>query len=348
MRSTVWLVWLVACAVVLWMTRNPLYLALALLCIEWVRVALARSAALTQHAAPSALSDSPLLPARLVMFMVPLSAVLNALWTRAGDTILFRLPAWLPLIGGAVTLEALTFGALSGLVLAGFITAFNVINRALPVRALINLVPRAFHPLAVIVSIAITYVPFTIRQAQAVREAQMIRGHELRRVRDWLPLFMPLLAGGLERALQLAEAITARGFANPNRSNLKLEALTLLGIVLAGIGWLLRLLLPQQAVWGWAGLLLGIGLTALSVWRLGAHIPRTRYRLERWTLRDGVVIGAAALAMAGLYVKVFNRASLFYDPYPVLELPQFDPFIGLCILCLAVPAVILMGDKSES
>ena len=341
MRSTTWLLWLVACAAVLWTTRNPLYLMLALLCIEWVR------AALTQRIPPAPLAYSPLSPARLVVFMVPLSAVLNALWTRAGDTVLLRLPAWLPLIGGAVTLEALVFGALSGLVLAGFITAFSVLNRALPVRALMNLVPRAFHPLAVIVSIAITYVPFTIRQAQAVREAQMIRGHELRRVRDWLPLFMPLLAGGLERALQLAEAITARGFANPNRSNLKLEALTLLGIVLAGLGWLVRLLLPRQAVWGWAGLLLGIGLMALSVWRLGVHIPRTHYRLEKWTLRDGMVIGAAALAVAGMNLRIFNRTSLFYDPYPVLALPQFDPFIGLCILCLAVPVIILMETKQE-
>ena len=31
----------------------------------------------------------------------------------------------------------------------------------------------------------------------------------MRGLRDWLPLLMPLLIGGLERALQLAEAMTA-------------------------------------------------------------------------------------------------------------------------------------------
>ena len=341
MRSYAWLMWLAACAVVLWTTRNPLYLVLVLLCIVWVRTAL------THHAGPAVVASAPISLVRLVVFMVPLSAVLNAVWTHAGDTVLFRLPGWLPLIGGTVTLEALVYGTLNGFVLAGFIIAFSVLNSALPVRALVNLIPCAFHPLAVIVSIAITYVPFTIRQAQAIRDAQMIRGHELRRVRDWLPLFMPLLAGGLERALQLAEAITARGFANPGKSNLKLEALTLLGVLLAGLGWLLRLLLPAIAVWGWLGLALGIGLTAFSIWRLGIRIPRTRYRLEKWSLRDGVVVGAAVLAVAGIILPVFNRATLFYDPYPVLKLPLFDPFIGLCLLCLAAPAVILMIDKPE-
>jgi len=341
MRSTAWLIWLGACAGVLWTTRNPLYLVLALLCIEWVR------ASLVQRTSPSVLARSSISPARLVVFMVPLSALLNAVWTRAGDTVLFRLPSWLPLIGGAITLEAVVFGALNGLVLAGFITAFSVLNRALPVRALVNLIPRAFHSLAVIVSIALTYVPFTLRQAQAIREAQLIRGHALRRVRDWLPLFMPLLAGGLERALQLAEAITARGFANPGRGNLRLEALALVGLLLAGLGWLMRLLVPAFSVWGWAGLLVGMGLTGWSIWRLGKRIPRTHYRLEKWTLKDGLVIGAAVLAVVGLNVPLFNRASLFYDPYPVLTLPLFDPLIGACILCLAVPAILLMGDSPE-
>jgi hypothetical protein len=56
-------------------------------------------------------------------------------------------------------------------------------------------------------------------------------------------------------------------------------------------------------------------------------------------------MGAAVLAVAGINLPMFNRASLFYDPYPVLTLPLFDPFIGLCILCLAVPAIILMRDQ---
>lgn len=353
MRSTAWLIWLGACAVVLWTTRNPLYLVLALLCVEWVRTTLAR---LNPQRDSALLATWPISPLRLIGFIVPVSALLNALWTRAGDTVLFRLPSWLPLIGGAVTVEALAYGAISGLVLSGFIMAFSVLNQALSVRALINLIPRAFHPLAVIVSIAVTYVPFTLRQIQAIGESQRIRGHELRRVRDWLPLFMPLLAGGLERALQLAEAITARGFAHPNAGNLKLEALTLLGVLLAAVGWLSRLLWFDQPRFGWAVLLTGIALTTVAVWRLGARTPRTRYRPERWTARDGVMIGFAVVAVLGVSINVpelvaglmpgLNRLTLFYDPYPALTLPLFDPWIGLCILGLAAPALLLAHDRN--
>src|SRR4030043_1151670 len=94
------------------------------------------------------------------------------------------------------------------------VASFTVLNLALPVRDLISLIPRAFFPVAVVTSIAVTYLPTTMRQFQQIREAQAGRGHQMRKLRDWLPLLMPLLVGGLEHAMQLAEAMTARGFAS--------------------------------------------------------------------------------------------------------------------------------------
>ena len=38
---------------------------------------------------------------------MPISALFNALTVHIGDTELLRLPGWLPLLGGPVTLEAL-------------------------------------------------------------------------------------------------------------------------------------------------------------------------------------------------------------------------------------------------
>src|SRR4030065_1354430 len=93
--------------------------------------------------------------------------------------------------------------------------SFMLLNLALPVRDLLRLIRRAFFPVAVVTSIAVTYLPTTLRQFQQIREAQAVRGHQVRSLRDWLPLLMPLLVGGLEHAMQLAEAMTARGFASP-------------------------------------------------------------------------------------------------------------------------------------
>src|SRR4030043_448637 len=95
------------------------------------------------------------------------------------------------------------------------VASFTVLNLALPVRDLISLIPRAFFPVAVVTSIAVTYLPTTLRQLRQIREAQAVRGHQVRSLRDWLPLLMPLLVGGLEHAMQMAEAMTARGFASP-------------------------------------------------------------------------------------------------------------------------------------
>ena len=72
--------------------------------------------------------------------------------------------------------------------------------------------PRAFYDLGVVVLIALTYVPQTMQQWQRIREAQAIRGHRWRGVRDWQPLVIPLFIGGLERAMALAEAMVARGY----------------------------------------------------------------------------------------------------------------------------------------
>jgi energy-coupling factor transport system permease protein len=277
----------------------------------------------------------------------------NALWTRAGDTVLFTLPAQLPLIGGNITLEAVVFGVLNGLVLATLVSIFSLLNLALSVRDLISLVPRAFHSLAVIVSIAITYVPFTLRQAQAIKEAQAVRGHTVRGVRDWLPLFMPLLTGGLERALALAEAMTARGFAAINPTppvamrQLALQWLALVGLLLACSGWLLRLLLRWPILGLWVGLM-GFALMLFSVWALGRSVPRSTHRLQRWALADVVVIAATLAALAFVLFPLFQpwpsaaHTSLVYYPYPVLTWPQFHPGLGAAIMLLAAPAGVLL------
>jgi energy-coupling factor transport system permease protein len=98
-----------------------------------------------------------------------------------------------------VTLEALVYGAINGLVLSGFFAGFLVVNLALPARALLRLVPRAFYPLAMIMTISVTYIPATRRQFVQIREAQAVRGYRPTGLRSWLPLLMPLLVGGLER-----------------------------------------------------------------------------------------------------------------------------------------------------
>lgn len=332
-----WLIWLAGGLAALSATRNPLYLAVTLAGIGAVLIGVRRRStdALTV----------PVSPLRFAALVITLSALFNAATVHIGRHVLLRLPDALPLLGGPITLEALVFGALNGLVLAGIYTAFLVLNYAVAVRALVGLIPRAFHPVAVVVSIAVTFVPTTLRQFQLIREAQAIRGHHVRGLRDWLPLFLPLLIGGLERALQLAEAMTARGFAGGEDQTTSVASRLVMagGLALLLAGWLLQLAW-RQPVLGPALMGVGAGAVAGMLWRLGRRVPRTTYRRHAWQARDtlgalGGLIAAAAYLVAWPGI---NRASIFYYPYPALSVPQFDIAIGLALCGLLVPAALAL------
>ncbi len=344
-HAIAWFFWLGAAVVAISITRNPLYLVLMLL----------EFALVVEHVEdpdqPS--TPVPVTPWRFVCFVVPVTALFNLLTSHLGETVLVRLPRWLPLLGGAITAEALVYGAINGLVLAVLFTAFVVLNRAVPVRDLTRLVPRAFYPVAVVISIAVTFVPQTLRQLRQIREAQMIRGHRMQGLRDWFPLFMPLLVGGLERALQLAEAMTARGFSNEGSTEEK-EGLArfgpLVGLLFLAVGSLLtaspaglqanRVRITWQ-VCGMILIALGALVLVLTLRRVGQQHPHTTYRRTPWTYRDWGVTGGAVAALGILLL--LGKSTRAYMPYPTLTWPDFDPLVGIGLLGFLLPLLFDVG-----
>jgi energy-coupling factor transport system permease protein len=332
-----WLAWLAALVALLSSTRNPLHLILILACVLTV------SAAYPSRDRAHLAFD----PTRLIVLLMLIAGLLNALSVRVGTTVLILIPTTIPLLGGPITLEALLYGALTGLTLAGMILGFGVAQRALPVSALVGLIPRAFTPLAVVSAIAITFVPTTVRHAQQIREAQQIRGHRMRRARDWLPIFMPLLIGGLERSIQLAEALAARGFGRqyPTAQYNRIRWFVVGGLALILGGWLL--LLAWGQVWlGWLIMLAGSAAVAFSIWSVDRQVPRTRYRIHPWQGRDSAVTIGAAVVIAALLFPWpgIDRMILAYYPYPTLRLPGFDPAFGFATLGLLWPALALAAE----
>jgi energy-coupling factor transport system permease protein len=246
-----------------------------------------------------------------------------------------RLPAEWPLVGGPITLEALAFGMTNGLALGALVAAFAAFGAAMPVGALLRLVPRAFYPLAVVVAVAVTYVPLTLRHARQVREAQQLRGLQVRGWRDGLPLLLPLLIGGLERALQLAEALAARGFA-ADRPPDRLRLLLAGGLACAFAGVLLRIAWGQDVL-GAALLLAGAGIALGALHAAGRLTPRTHYRAYGWGRGDALTLAGAGLALAALLLPWPGRQSLFYAPYPTVYVPGFAPLLAVGLLGLLAP-----------
>jgi energy-coupling factor transport system permease protein len=332
--ARIWLLWALTMLVTASSTRNPLYIIILLLIATVVGGTCARGEG----------RRAPLSPLRFAVIAVPLSALFNALTVHFGDTRLLRLPEWLPLMGGAITLEALAFGVVNGLTLTVVFSAFSVFNQVTPVRDLIKLTPRAFHEGGVVLSIALTFVPQTTRSLNRIREAQAVRGHRVRGIRDWLPIVVPLLVSGLERAMGLAEAMVARGYGavSDEAQPLRSQVLLVLGLMAFLGGWLGYLFRPAWRAGAVSVMALGATLVGVVVWLTGRGVQHTVYRARRWTAGDTLMAVGCALTLA---VALTQRDALTYSPYPVIVLPPFDPFVGLGMLGLLAPAVVTISQE---
>ena len=255
---------------------------------------------------------------------------------HVGETVLWRWPLSWPYVGGAMTVEAAVFGAINGLVLLTLLATFMAFNTIVPTSDLVRFIPAAFRDLGVVLLIALTYIPETIQHWQRIREAQAIRGHQVKGIRDFRPIFIPLLVGGLERAMALAEAMVSRGYGatvtteRPWGTRLGL----VVGLLLGLSGWLLSFWLGW---WGWLLLLIGLALLGGLVWHMGRGVPRTHYQPGHWSWPETVVAGTAVLPLI-----VLGRwgETAAYTPYFRLSLPVFDPVLGLCLLVFLMPIFV--------
>ncbi len=332
--ARVWLLWALTTLVTASSTRSPLYVIVMLLTTTVVGGTCATGEG----------RRAPLSPLRFAIIAVPLSALFNGLTVHFGDTVLFHLPDWLPLLGGAITLEALVFGALNGLTLTVIFSAFSVFNQVTPVRDLIKLTPRAFHEGGVVLSIALTFIPQTTRSLQRIREAQAVRGHRVQGIRDWLPIVVPLLVSGLERAMGLAEAMVARGYGAVTDEDqpFRTQVLLVLGLLVLLGGWLAYLFRAAWRIPAVAAMVAGAAVIGFVVWMSGRAVQHTVYRARGWTSGDTFAVLGCALTLA---VALTQREVLYYSPYPGLTLPSFDPFIGLALLGLLVPAIVTVAQE---
>lgn len=324
------LAWGLSTLVVISTTRNPFYLGLFFAALALLE----RWSAAQSNGQPSAMPFSPL---KISLLIVPSAALFNALLSPYGDTTLLVLPFRLPPLSDRLTLEGLLYGGINGLALATIVLVFALLQRALAVATLLRLIPRAFYPLAIVTSIALTFLPSTRRQLEQIIEAQRIRGRTLTKPGDFLPLIVPLLSGGLERSLQLAEAMTARGWVGEESQKAGRGRIPLLvGLLLSALSVVFG---ARQELARLAPFLLGGGLatTSLTLWWAGRARPRHPVRRYPWRLSDRVSFGLSVVAIAVwiFLLPATARETLFYQPYPRVAVPPFDCRVMALLLSIA-------------
>lgn len=330
-------IWVGAAAAAALGTRNPIYLLLLLL-VVWVTYVAAR-----RHN-PRAQWGGLL---RLGIWVWAITIPFNALSSHLGRYVLFTLPSSLPVIGGPVTLEGVLFGFLNGLSLVLLLTAFAAFNTAVEQYELLRLVPSAFYHAGMVASIAVTFVPVMTATFADIRQAQMLRGHRFRGIRDLLPLIAPLLASALERSIQLAEAMEARGYGSgiapvSARRNALLQLGLLVGLLGLIAGLFVRAYYPAARGWGGLASVAAAALVLAVLWYQGRRVRRTYFRTWHWDPPSLAVAAAAVLTLVAVVTaERWSAFGLSYYPYPPGDiLPTFEPAVAAALLLLAAPAVI--------
>ena len=144
-------------------------------------------------------------------------AAFNSLFAHYGVTALFVLPG-----GNNFTLEALVYGIVFGAKLVIILIWFRCFNEIITAEKFIFLFSRFLPRTALVISMALRFIPLFKRQSSEIREARLgsltppkglISGLKLG-VRD----ASILVSWVLERGIDTANSMTARGYGSGRRS----------------------------------------------------------------------------------------------------------------------------------
>lgn len=120
----------------------------------------------------------------------------------------------------------------------GFAVATTIVIRLLDIMGCFSIFFLTVHPddlaqalirlhvsfdFAFTISMATRYVPTLAVEAQTISDAQMARGLELqkgnmlRRIRNYIPIIIPLIISSIRRALSIAESLESRAFGSTKK-----------------------------------------------------------------------------------------------------------------------------------
>lgn len=333
--SRAWLAWGIGATVPILVARNPLVV------LEVLIIALAVRAVWSFR---SRQGWQWILRIAVVFTLV--GVVFNALTVHAGNQVLFRVPDLVPLVGGPITLNAVAYGIVSGVAIVTLVLVGTTVAAGLVWAELMRSLPPRIAPIAVAGSVAWSFLPNAAQAFKEIRESQPSRGHRVRGVRDLPPLVVPLLGGGLERALAMSEELEACGFGHRVAESASSSFARWFLVGALGNATLMSYALAVgQIITGSIGMMMSLVLMLLATKTSGPVVGRpTRYRSTGWSRTDLIVVGAAIVAGASFLWRRFQvpEAAIF-NLYPNLEWPLTDLGMLISLSLLIVPALIVPG-----
>jgi len=157
-----------------------------------------------------------------LVFMLPMmlfTAILNPLFNHAGGTILAYLPN-----GNPLTLESITFGIASAVMLATVISWFACFNKVMTSDKFVYLFGRVIPALSLVLSMGLRFVPRFREQIKVVSNAQKCIGRDVsngnifQKILHGLKIISIMTTWALENAIETADSMKARGYGLPGRT----------------------------------------------------------------------------------------------------------------------------------
>ncbi len=346
LQAEAWLAWLVAASVAVFVTSNPFYLATA--CLAGLVVYESLPGGRRRRAYG--------LIIKIGLFFALLSIPFNVLTGSSGATGLVDLPrlsfpGWLGgvTLGGRITAEAALYAAGRALRLVALLMFAAAFNVGVDHYRLLRRVPAALRQLGVVATVAVLLLPQALAQGRQIVEAQRLRGRRMRSLRDAGAFVVPVLAGALERSIQRAESLEARGFGSASSDyvgDIRTKALVLAaaGLSATGIGlYLYEGALPALALIAAAG-----AAVIFALHLRGDSVETTRYSHDPLSQASILVLGSSLVSLALLLVmRAGGLGDVAYYPYPVATMPELHPLAVVAFLLLLAPVPYLTGHSFE-
>ena len=346
-----WWVWALGLAAAASRTTNPLLVGLVL-GVACLVVALRRTDA------PWALGFRLYLVLGLVVVALRLvfRVVFGSAYAAPDAHVLLDLPQ-VPLpdwttgltLLGPITAESLGAGFADGLRLATILVCVGAANTLANPRRLLAALPAALYEVGAAVVIALSLFPQLAESVDRVRRARRLRGDVAKGIGALRRIVVPVLEDALDRSLDLAAGMDARGYGRRGSTTAGQRRLTgtllLAGLIGLCVGAYAVL---DSTVPRWLGgplLLVAVVAAVAGVASAGARVERTRYRPDLWRLPETLVALSGAAACA-LVVVVAHRTPAVAFPVPAL-LPPLT-LLGLAVAVVAlVPLLVVPDPRSD-
>ena len=334
-----WWLWAIGLATAASRTTNPLVLLLVLVVAGFVVV--------------SRRSDAPWARAygfylRMGLVVIAIRVVFACAFgvAQPGAVLVHvpeaSLPDWAAgvRLGGDVTAPMVVTAVYAGLQLATMLACVGAANALANPKRLLQSLPGALYEVGVAVVVALSFSPQLVEAVTRIRAARRLRGRHDRGIRGLRGVAMPVLESALERSVELAAAMDARGFGRAtgnSRTRLVTGGLTsggLLGVCIGSYGLLDA---GSPPALGLPLLLLGVLLAAGGLAVGGRRATRSRYRPDPWSGPEWLATCSGAAAATTVLIVASSDAAGVLTP-AATGLPGLPLVAAAGVLVALLPA----------